>query len=80
MTWHGGSGFGWADCLLTLPMVVVLWAAIIAAVVIAFRYHLSDQRGTANVIGSSATVAPDVFTESRSRGGIYDDDFNGRLM
>jgi uncharacterized membrane protein len=80
MMWHGENGFSWLDCLLTVPMVMVLWAAVIAAVVVAMRYHLSDQRIPASNTDSTSASGHYASTESRSRGGIYDDEFHPRLM
>jgi putative membrane protein len=80
MTWHRGHGLDWGGCIVTVPVMVVFWAAVITAIVIAIRYLISERRDPAATTASGSTGAEHVLAERFARGGIYDDEFHRRLM
>lgn len=78
MMWYGADGWGWLSWLLMTVGMVLFWAVIITAVVLAV-YYLVDQRGVAASPPSSRTVGEDVLAERLSRGEIDADEYRQRL-
>lgn len=37
-TWYGGHGWGWCSMMFNNPATVLLWAAVVAAMVLAVRF------------------------------------------
>ena len=76
--WNGGygGGWGWVGWIITAVVLVLIFAALIAAVVFAVRY-LSGHRG----LGGSqpARGAEDVLAERFARGEIDEDDYRARV-
>jgi putative membrane protein len=61
MMWYGGNGWGWAGWVVMVVVMVVFWAAVITAVVLAVRYLVSE-RGT-RAGGAGSMLAEDVLAE-----------------
>jgi putative membrane protein len=72
--WYGGDGWGWGGWVLMTVGMVVFWALVITAVVLAVRY-LASPRGT----GANPKTAEDVLAERYARGEIDDDEYQRRL-
>jgi len=73
--WHGGMG--WGGWILITLMMVVFWAAVMTAIVLAVRHLSGGHRAQAG--GSSSRSAEDVLAERYARGEIDDDEFRRRL-
>jgi putative membrane protein len=76
--WMGGHGWGWAGWTMVCIAMVVFWAAVITAVVVAIRYA----GGWANGAGTQATYGPprpqDVLADRFARGEIDEDEYRQR--
>jgi putative membrane protein len=77
MMWYGGNGWGWAGWVVMVVVMVVFWAAVITAVVLAVRYLVSE-RGT-RAGGAGSMLAEDVLAERFARGEVDEDEFRRRL-
>ena len=75
MMWYGGDGWGWGGWLLMTVLMVLFWAVVITAVVVAVRY-LAGPRQAAP--GSRPSRAEDLLAERFARGEIDDEEFRRR--
>ena len=75
--WNGG-GWGWGGWILMTLVMVLFWAAVITALVLAVRY-LTGAGGHRNLGNSASTRAEDVLAERFARGEIDDDEYRKRL-
>lgn len=78
--WTGSSG--WTGWILMTLVMVVFWAGLITAVVLAVRYVASGgSRGHSSGGGSAGAGnrAEDVLAERYAHGEIDDDEFQRRL-
>jgi putative membrane protein len=75
MMWYGGDGWGWGGWLLMTVLMVLFWAVVITAVVVAVRY-LAGPRHAAP--GSRPSRAEDLLAERFARGEIDDEEFRRR--
>ena len=78
MMWYGGD-WGWGGWVLMAVGMVVFWALVITAVVLAVRY-LAGPRGTdASPSGSGQTRAEGVLADRLARGEIDENEYRQRL-
>lgn len=79
--WNGG-GWGWPGWLLMTLVMVLFWAGVITAVVLAVRF-LAGGGSRQHVGGDGHTPAlhraQDVLVDRYARGEIDDDEFRRRL-
>ena len=76
--WYGGN-WGWGGWVLMAAGMVVFWALVITAVVLAVRY-LAGPRGTdASPSGSGQTRAEELLAERFARGEIDETEYRQRL-
>ncbi len=74
MMWYGG----WAGWVVMVMVMVVFWAAVLTAVVLAIRYLIRERGTRAGATGSMLTE--DVLAQQFVRGEIDDlDEFRRRL-
>lgn len=78
MMWYGGNGWGWGGWILMTVLMVVFWALVITAVVLAIRY-LTSPRGTGATRAARPGSAEDLLAERYARGEITDDEYQQRL-
>ena len=71
--------WGWGGWLLMTLVMIVFWAAVITAVVMAVRYLASSRRPGPNPGASGPTRAEDLLAERYARGEIDDDEYRQRL-
>ena len=76
--WHQG-GWGWGGWILMTIVMVLFWAAVITAIVLAIRYVAGGGRDRNQTRAGSARTAEDVLAELYARGEIDDDEFRKRL-
>lgn len=72
-----GSGWGWLGWMITAVVLVLVFAALITAVVSAIRYLSGDHRGAG--IPQPARGAEDMLAERFARGEIDEDEFRQRM-
>ena len=75
--WMWG-GWGWGGWILMSLVMVVFWALVITAIVLAIRY-LTGGSDPNQVSPSSARAAEDVLAERFARGEIDDDEYRQRM-
>jgi putative membrane protein len=73
-----GYGWGWGGWIAMTLVMVVFWAILITAVVLAVRY-LAGAGGHRNPPAPGSARAEDVLAERFARGEIDDDEFRRRL-
>ena len=79
MIWHGGDGWGWGGWILMTVGMVVFWALLITAIVLAIRY-VADSRHTATRPPvSGPTRAEDLLHERFARGEIDGEEYRQRM-
>ena len=76
--WHDG-GWGWGGWILMALVMVIFWAAVITAVVLAIRYLAGEGSQRNQASAGSARPAEDVLAQRYARGEIDDDEFRQRL-
>lgn len=70
--WHG-----WGGWLLMTVVMVVIWAAVITAIVVAVRYLLGGEHRPRTA--GSLRSPQDVLADRYARGEIDDDEFRQRI-
>jgi putative membrane protein len=79
MMWYGNNGWGWGGWILMTIVMVLFWAAVITAVVLAIRYVASPRATASGPPGSWQPRAQDLLSERFARGEIDDDEYRNRL-
>jgi putative membrane protein len=79
MMWYGGNGWGWGGWILMTVGMVLFWALLITAVVLAVRYLTGPRGSAAGPPGSWQPRAEDLLAERFARGEIDDDEYRQRL-
>ncbi|WP_084027841.1 SHOCT domain-containing protein [Mycobacterium avium] len=77
--WMWGDGWGWGGWVVLCVVMVLFWAAVITAIVLAIRYLVASDRAS----GRSARYVPprpqDVLAERFARGEIDEDEYRQRM-
>ncbi len=77
--WMWGDGWGWGGWVVMCVVMVLFWAAVITAIVLAIRYLV----GSDGASGGSARYAPprpeDMLAERFARGEIDEDEYRRRM-
>jgi putative membrane protein len=79
MIWYGSNGWGWGGAILMTVVMVLFWAAVITAVVLAIRYLVGSPDAAAGPPAAWQPRAEDLLGERFARGEIDDDDYRQRL-
>ena len=79
-TWYSGNGWAWCSTIAHIPVMVILWVAVFAAVVVAVGFAIS-QRDDPPAPTGTGPVRPEGAVAARiSRGETENDEFWRRLM
>ena len=77
--WMGWDGWGWGGWFLMCVVMVLFWAAVITAIVLAVRYLI----GSSGAGGGLARYEPprpeDVLAGRFARGEIAEDEYRQRI-
>jgi putative membrane protein len=77
--WMWGNGWGWGGWVLICVVMVVFWAGVITAIVLAIRYLV----GSGGASGGSPRYKPprpeDVLAGRFARGEIDEDEYRQRI-
>ena len=77
--WMWGDGWGWGGWVLMCVVMVLFWAAVITAIVLAIRYLV----GTGGASGGPPRYEPprpeDVLAGRFARGEIDEDEYRRRI-
>lgn len=76
---YGWDGWGWGGWILMTVVMVVFWAAVITAVVLAIRYLATGGRNPYPTAPGVSSRAEDVLAERFARGEIDEDEFRRRM-
>ncbi|RZT19083.1 putative membrane protein [Mycobacterium sp. BK558] len=76
--WMWGSGMGWGGWALMSIMMVLVWALVIAGIVLAVRYLGGPRQSVGRSHGSPQTSAEDVLAERFARGDIDEEEYRRR--
>ncbi|NIH98791.1 putative membrane protein [Mycolicibacterium fluoranthenivorans] len=74
--WGGMGSGGW---ILMTVLMVLFWAAVITAVVLAIRYLTGPRHTSAHPPGSGPARAEGLLAERFARGEIDEDEFQRRM-
>ena len=79
MMWFNGIGWSWADCVEGVGVMVVLWGAVAAAIILAVGFLTRQRR---DPLASGDTVAVEyVLAEGTARRSERDnEEWHRRLM
>ncbi len=75
--WMMNGGWGWVGWIITAVVLVLIFAALIAAVVFGVRYFSSG--GHRDLGGHQTRGAEDVLAERFARGEIDEDEYRQRV-
>jgi len=77
--WMWGNGWGWAGWVLMGVVMVLFWAAVVTAIVLAIRYA-GGSRNTASGSPNHGPSRPeDVLAERFARGEIDESEYRRRV-
>ena len=76
---YDGWGMGWGGWLLMTLVMIVFWAILITAIVLAVRYVAGSGRQAAGPGPSGSARAEDLLAERFARGEIDDDEYRQRV-
>jgi putative membrane protein len=80
MMWFHGIGWSWAGCIQEVLVMVVLWGAVITAIVLAVRF-LTSQRSDPLAPRDPGSIRIEyVLAEGSARGEMDNDEWHRRLM
>ncbi len=80
MMWFHGIGWSWAGCVQEVLVTVVLWGAVITAIVLAVRF-LTRQRSDPLAPRDMGSIRIEyVLAEGSARGEMDSDEWHRRLM
>ena len=78
LMWYGGN-WGWASWIMMAVGMVVFWALVITAVVLAVRYLAGSPGTDTSPSGSGRTRAEELLAERLARGEIDENEYRQRL-
>jgi putative membrane protein len=79
MMMYDGWGMGWGGWQLMTLVMIVFWAILITAIVLAVRYVAGSGRQGAGPGPSGSARAEDLLAERFARGEIDDDEYRQRV-
>jgi putative membrane protein len=80
MMWFHGIGWSWAGCVQEVLVTVVLWGAVITAIVLAVRF-LTRQRSDPLAPRDMGSIRIEyLLAEGSARGEMDNDEWHRRLM
>ncbi len=79
MMWYDGGGWGWGGWLMMALVMILFWALVITAVVMAVRYVTGPGHHNGHPPGVSPDRAEGLLAERFARGDIDEDEFRRRM-
>lgn len=80
MMWYGGHGSGWCSVVVNSPAMVLLWVAVVAAIVLAVRSAVRQPSDPTTPTGSGYPRRDGVVAARVASDETNSDDFYRRLM
>lgn len=77
--WMWGHGWGWGGWLAMCVVMVLFWAALIAAAVLAIRYLSAVDRTPKRSLPAPGRTPEDLLAQRFARGEIDEDEFRQRI-
>lgn len=78
-TWHSGHGWGWCTLMVNIPAPVLLWGAVVTAMVLAIRRVVVQPSDPPAPTGTGYS-RPKAAAAQIARNETHDDEFYRRLM
>jgi hypothetical protein len=79
-TWYGGHGWGWCGVLVNFPATVLLWGAVVAAIVLAVRFAVRQPSDPPAPTCAAYPRSEGMVAARFARSGNDNDDFYRRFM
>jgi putative membrane protein len=79
MMMYGWDGWGWGGWVVMTVVMVLFWAALITAVILAIRYLAGSRDTAASPTALGRSRAEDVLAERFASGEIDNDEYRQRL-
>lgn len=76
---YGWDGWGWGGWIVMTVLMVVFWAVVITAIVLAIRYASAGGQRSQAAGDASTRKAEDVLAERFARGEIDDEEYRQRM-
>lgn len=80
MTWFSGHAWGWCSAIGNIPAMVLLWGAVLTAIVLTVRFASRQPSDSSAPTGTGFARAGQVAPPPGARGNAGEDDFHRRLM
>ena len=79
-TWYGGNGWAWCSTIAHIPMMVILWAAVFTAMVVAVGFAIRQRNDPPAPSGTGSVRSEGAVATRITRGETENDEFRRRLM
>ena len=79
-TWYGGNGWAWCSTIAHIPVMVILWAAVFTAMVVAIGFAIRQRNDPAVPTGTGSGRPEGAVAARTTRGETESDEFWRRLM
>ena len=79
-TWYGGNGWAWCSTIAHIPVMVVFWAAVFTAMVVAIGFAIRQRNDPAVPTGTGSGRPEGAVAARITRGETENDEFGRRLM
>lgn len=76
--WMWGNGIGWGSWVVMSIMMALVWALVIAGIVLAIRYLNGPRHSAGRSHDHPNTSAEDLLAERFARGDIDEDEYRRR--
>ena len=80
MMWFNGIGWSWAGCFQGVGVVVVLWGAVVTAIILAVGFLTRQRRDPLASRDTGSIRIEYVSAEGSARGEMGNDEWHRRLM
>lgn len=80
MMWLSAHAWGWCSATSNIPAMVLLWGAVLTAIVVTVRFASRQPSDSSAPTGTGFARAGHVAPSPGARGDVGEDDFYRRLM
>jgi hypothetical protein len=79
-TWYSDNGWAWCSTIAHIPVMVILWAAVFTAMVVAIGFAIRQRNDPAVPTGTGSGRPEGAVAARITRGETENDEFGRRLM
>jgi uncharacterized membrane protein len=80
MMWFNGIGSGWAGCIQEFPVMVVLWVAVITAIILAVSFLTKQRSDPPALRDTGSSRIEHGLAEGSAQGEMDSHQWHRRLM